>query len=315
MKLSCLVSYLNHLDSMAVQAAGKAVGLVLDPMIHDVINHELQFGEHSPRLAAINHSVQNSTKDFQHEMATLRDQVLTNIEHLEPQYLAESYKLYSQNMRNDSTELMLNRRFNLDQHAACHVRSRIMNYADWHYPGMVVRPGLEPWIQDLVALDPMYLVDVDHDMLRPCMQCFPPEYQHRLRCYIIREYTDTVTLMDLPRQQMAFVLVYNYFHYKPLEVIRCMLSEIWQCLRPGGVVAFTFNNCDRSGAVELAERYFMCYTPARLVLPAAELLGFELVHTYDIDAATTWIELRRPGELHSLRGGQALAKPVPIQGR
>lgn len=308
MKLSRLVSYLNHLDALDIHAASTAVGAVLDPVVHYVSQHELQFDQRSDKLNSMSGAVQTLIRDFQQEVSALRSQIQANVEHLEPHYLSESYKLYSENMRNDSVDLMLNRRFNLASDVAAYIRARILRYGDWHFPGMIVRPGLEPWIQDLVALDPLYLVDIDHDMLRPVIQTFPQEYQNRLRCHIIREYTDTVSLAGLPQQQMAFVLVYNYFNYKPLEMIRTMLSEIWNCLRPGGVVAFTFNNCDRAGGVDLAERYFMCYTPGRLVLSAATMLGYDVVHTYDIDAATTWAELRRPGQLQSLRGGQALAK-------
>jgi hypothetical protein len=80
-------------------------------------------------------------------------------------------------------------------------------------------------------------------------------------------------------------------------------------------LAFTFNDCDRWGGVEMAERHYACYTPGRLLLAAAELTGYESLHRYDIDAGITWLELRRPGVLHNLRGGQALARILPESSR
>jgi predicted methyltransferase len=106
--------------------------------------------------------------------------------------------------------------------------------------------------------------------------------------------------------------VYNFFNYKPLEIVNQYLTEIYQKLKPGGVVAFTFNDCDHSGAAALAERNFMCYTPGRLVLAHAQTLGFQVRQRYRMNSSTTWIELQRLGQLTSLRGGQSLAKVVDL---
>jgi predicted methyltransferase len=106
-------------------------------------------------------------------------------------------------------------------------------------------------------------------------------------------------------------LVYYFFNFKPIEIIRAYMTEIYVKLKPGGTFAMTFNDCDRSGGVDLAERSFACYTPAHAVLSAATTAGFELHQSFKIDAANTWLEFRRPGQLTSLRGGQTLATVMP----
>ena len=93
--------------------------------------------------------------------------------------------------------------------------------------------------------------------------------------------------------------------------MRAYLTEIYQKLRPGGVMAFTFNDCDRAGAVKNAENFFMCYTPGSMLQSLCESLGFVMRYRYDVDAATTWMELEKPGIKPSLRGGQALAELKP----
>ena len=72
----------------------------------------------------------------------------------------------------------------------------------------------------------------------------------------------------------------------------------------------TFNDCDRRGAVELAERWNNCYTPGRLVRSLCESVGFVIEQEYVIDSAVNWLELRKPGTMVSLRGGQTLARII-----
>jgi len=72
----------------------------------------------------------------------------------------------------------------------------------------------------------------------------------------------------------------------------------------------TFNDCDNEKAVDLVERHFSCYTPGYLIKDLATNIGYSEVFSYNGDQPSTWIELRKPGELSSLRGGQTLARIV-----
>jgi hypothetical protein len=310
MKLSNLVAYLNHLDSFDTQGAQQVLQQHVDPVLHVIKTHDLQFSGIVDRLGTARRTLDTTLSDIDSAILDLKKEIKSNIESMEPKYLVASYNLYSEGMVHDTDQHILERRFALDEASRDYLRARIMRHSDWHYPGMMIRPGLENWIQDLVALDPMYLVDTSDSLLDPCRQRFPIEYQNRLRSYVIKESTEHTMLAKLPQQQMAFVLMYNFLHYKPMELIRCYLQEIYGCLRPGGTLAFTFNNCDRTGGVSNAERFYMCYTPARLILAAAEFAGFEITHVYHIDAASTWVELTKPGKMTNIRGGQTLAKIV-----
>lgn len=310
MNLSKLVAFLNHVRQFRSDNSRHAIEQNLEVITNVIEQHELQFQDIPQRLKQCTTEIHDSIDRFDQLIDELMSNLKTNIEAEEPLYLQESYRLYNQYMRNDSNQVMLDRRLNLGKEAEDHLRSRINRHSDWHYPGMILRPGLEDWIHGLVALDPLYLVDVNMEMMASCQSLFNPDYQKRLRYYTIQESTDSQMLQRLPRNQMAFVLAYNYFNYKPLELIRCFLTELYDIMRPGGTLAFTFNDCDKDGGVKLSERYFMCYTPGRLLLSAAEMIGFQIAHTYDIDSAITWAELVKPGDLHNLRGGQSLAKIV-----
>jgi hypothetical protein len=61
----------------------------------------------------------------------------------------------------------------------------------------------------------------------------------------------------------------------------------------------------------LVEQKYCCYTPGHLIMQLAQTLGFEIVFKWSDEGPWTWLELQRPGELTSVRGGQALAKIIP----
>jgi SAM-dependent methyltransferase len=131
-----------------------------------------------------------------------------------------------------------------------------------------------------------------------------------VRYFVKQPFSDGAILSAVPDEQLGVILAYNFFNYKPFEVIQKYLEEMYQKLRPGGVVMMTINDCDRPGGVDLVDRYAAAYTPSSLVQGYAEKLGYQVFFRYDLDAAVTWLEFVRPGKLTSLRGGQTLAKTV-----
>jgi hypothetical protein len=60
----------------------------------------------------------------------------------------------------------------------------------------------------------------------------------------------------------------------------------------------------------LAERRYACYTPGSLIKELATNIGYVQMFSWDNDGPTTWLELKKPGTLTSLRGGQTLAKII-----
>jgi hypothetical protein len=126
--------------------------------------------------------------------------------------------------------------------------------------------------------------------------------------YTVREELDHEILEKVPNEQIGLCLVYNFFEFKPFEIVRKYLTEIFQKLKPGGTLIMTFNDCDRDKAVKLAEQHYACYTPGAMVQQFAATVGYDQVFSWNNNGPTTWLELRKPGTLTSLRGGQTLAK-------
>lgn len=308
MKLSTIVAYHNLIEEISPDNEAFRAHRDLDRLLHTVRSHAVQLPMLTEKLGNDIKKVNDNLAEIHITLDTIKTELRDMIESMQPKYFADSYRLY-QEMQTESTEYILNRRPKMDQSLFDFLRGRVLRHADWHHPCMVIRPGIEPLVSDLVACDPLYLVDIRHDLLQPAQTRFTPEYQRRLRSYVINESGQPV-LGALPDGQFNYVLAYNFFNYRPLELFKTYFAEIFTKLKPGGCLAMTFNNCDRAGGVILAENVFQCYTPGKMIMSLAESYGFEINYFYQIDAANAWLEIKRPGTSASLRGGQSLAKVV-----
>jgi hypothetical protein len=75
------------------------------------------------------------------------------------------------------------------------------------------------------------------------------------------------------------------------------------------VFVFTYNNCDYPIAVKNFEKALYSYTPGRLLTSMVDMLGYEILNKYDEKTTNvSWLELKKPGTLSTLRGGQCLGK-------
>jgi SAM-dependent methyltransferase len=163
----------------------------------------------------------------------------------------------------------------------------------------------------MVSFDPLYLVDIRYELLQPALDKFNSLYQRRLRTHIVTENFNEDILNNLPNNQFGFCLAYDYLNYRPFEIIKKYLIEMYQKLKSGGTFILTFNDCDKANAVKLAEKNERPYTPGNLIKSLAISIGYEIIFTDTTDEASTWLEIRKPGTLTSLRGGQTLARIIP----
>jgi SAM-dependent methyltransferase len=310
MKLSTLVNYRNQLDSMSADPIGQVADKEIEKITYLAQNQNIQIAEFAQQLQQRRNDIQQSFNLFENDLTALKQELGHLIDATEKPWFAESYRLYEQEMVNETNEYILNRRPDIAPETEQFYRTRIVRYNSWQHPAMIIRPGRETYINELLASDPLYLVDENHDLLMPAMSLFNEQYQNRLRSYNINERQDQEILGKLPNGQFGLVFAYNFFNFRPFEVLKKYLDEIYQKLRPGGVLAMTFNDCDRDKGVILVEQHFCCYTPGYLVRELAQRLGYEVAFSWNDGGPTTWLELQKPGEFTSLRGGQALAKIV-----
>ena len=299
--LSDLVFLKNQLDKLSAVPA------------RDIANQSLN--EITYLAASLNKRQQdiNDAFDmFERDFNNLKTQLDKDISDAEPPLFQESYKSYTDvlewELYEDSATVLkirTNNRISMDLY-----RSRVKLYADWRMPALIIRPSAGPFIEDMVGHDPLYIVDLKHDLLLPALSTFSTQYQNRLRSYTIVEDFDREILSKIPNNQIGLCVAYDYLDYRPFEMIQKYLKEVFEKLKPGGTFIMTFNDCDRVSAVRLAEKNHRSYTPGSFIKNLAINIGYEIAYSYNTYEASTWLELRKPGVLDSIKGGQPLAKIV-----
>jgi SAM-dependent methyltransferase len=290
-----------------VYKAAAAAQSEVTKITHTVQHSEIQIDDHTATLISIQQDLEESLKQYEQKLAHLRQGVQILLEQHEQKYFADSTGNYQQGMRLDTPTQILARTSSIDPDSHMLLESRLKTHANWQFPGMLIRPAHNHWIESLVALDPMYLVDTHADLFAPVTSLFTPEYQQRLRYYVIEEYTSDQIFWNLPQEQFGVVCAFNYFNFKPWEVIKQYLDEVFVLLRPGGSFLFSFNDCDNWRAVGLAEHHYCSYTPGRLLRKHVLDLGYKIISDHQTQTGPSWIELRKPGVFDSIRGAQALA--------
>ena len=217
MKLSDLVAYKTALDELSTQPVQREVELGLGKITHLVSTQSIQLANFQQQLDSQYDVIHQHINQFEHQLGQLKQAIKLQIELEEKYWFQESYRLYDQEMRNDSAEHILNRRPILNDDTENLLRVRIQNYVDWQHAGMIIQPGLEKFVEDMVGFDPLYLVAQQHDLLVPAFEKFPEEYQRRLRLYTVREDLDSTILEKIPDAQIGLCLVYNFLNSSRLK--------------------------------------------------------------------------------------------------
>lgn len=336
-----LVSFCNKLEQLSSVDLKDTVETELKKIIF-TINSQIFFNTSvTSGLEDDYTSIKNEFNNFETSLNRIKNEVYSLISSLEQPWLESSYHLYKTvqynkeqygfyedtedshtnefgivvrgpspgkiNYKNSMLEQIQTRQLEITDETRELFKSRVNNFADWHYPGMLIGANNEMFMEFMVATDPLYLVDELEELVTPIIAQFNARYQQRLRKYIIDEAHDAM-FEKLPNNSIGLCVAYNHFEYRPIEIIKQYIQEIYSKLCLGGTLAMTFNDCDRYSAVMLAERQYACYTPGRLLYDFIKEVGFEISFKWNDSGPVTWLELRKPGELSSIRGGQTLAK-------
>lgn len=308
MKLSTLLKYKNELSKIIPLDTASLVNDTLASVLHTVETSDVQFSNLTNKLNSNYRKIIDALVEFESNVDEIQEELNRLIAASEDLYYHDSNELYNPTLLHVTAESILTRTLTLIDDGREYINSRLKIHSNWQHAGMIIRPGHEDWINNLVNYDPLYLVDQRNDLLEPAVLRFNDQYKRRLRTYVIGEDTSGRFLDKLPNGQFGFCLVYNFLNYKPIEVLYQYLTELFDKLKPGGILAMTFNNCDFASGASLVEYKFMSYTPGHRVIDHIKKLGFIIDQTRQLDAACTWLELRKPGTLTSMRGGQSLAK-------
>jgi len=224
-----------------------------------------------------------------------------------------THKLFANNYEleeryGDVDHIRNNRRIILSEDVEDVVKQRILLHTSWRYPALEIGCRDGEWTQFLVAADPLYIMDRHQEFIDSTAHKFTPEYRRRLRQYHLVDHD----LSKLPQGQMAFVFSWGYFNYVSIDTMKQYLKQIYTVLRPGGTFMFSFNDGDTPTGAGMAENFSQSYMPKSMLLPLCESLGFDIASTFDYETNISWLEIKRPGELHTVKAHQALGEIKPI---
>ena len=319
MNFTELIRLSNYLDDLTMQDIQQDVVGRFNTIMHNSDIPEAGVDSIFRQTLSNSHdALQQLFFNFEKDLDNFKSEVKTKIEKEGRAWLQKSYTMYEQQLEThlsqqpEAVDLHKNKPIGLSEELRELFNTKVGSYNSWLYPAMIIHPMSEPFIQQLLGSDPLYIVDESRYLLDPVLDQFNEGYRRRLRPYVIEESFDQAILKDLPDNQFGFVFAYNYLNYRPFEIIKKYLEEIYKKLAAGGTLIMTFNDCDRYQAIQLVEQNITCYTPGSLIYGWIDYIGFEEISRHeDKNSPSTWIELRKPGELSSLRGGQSLAKILP----
>ena len=318
MKLSELVAYRNDIAQHSVAKDASRMFRTVQDLINDVkanrvreAHDKIRFGEGTYLEQALedNALLEQTVNDVQQNLGFYLEQLDLVVLEQGEQYLQNSRDHFDNGWKKDDVNVILNRKLEYTKELASKLRSRLSVYADWRYPGLCVGPLRSEFTDELISNDPLYIADIDEQLLTPFLDEQNEVYRHRIRPYVIQHWDWNRKLFkDLPNGQFGLVFIANYFEYKPLEGIKSILAEVHDLLRPGGTCMFTFNDCDNYQNIKLCERGFKTYTPGSMLMEVAKELGYKITYKHDHAYGFGWMEITKRGSLRTRKGGQTLAK-------
>jgi len=295
MKLYDLVKFRQRLhDEYSVQRSVTELTQVVNQLTD--LNRDLD-----PRYAEYVHSNIDAFTDIIQQVQQQHGTLSTFIEQLDQHIELVTYELFSGAYSDELNSAMMNhehrmsRIINLPDMAKDSIISRIRRYSDFHYLGMELGPRTGELTSYMVACDPLYIVDLDDRFLDQTLKQFPELYQTRVYRYIIDIIPD---FSIFPKSQFGFIFSYDYFNYLSSTTIDSYLQGLYDLLRPGGVLMFTYNDGETPNGAAYAETRWHSYVPKSKLIELVKQKGFEIINTESFDSgAVNWIELQRPGEI------------------
>ena len=313
-KLRDIVRYRAMVDSIDMDAIRRDINEKLSKVCNDLAINNFDAENLKDQLLHSHLKVLNNLEDMALDLNTFKEEINKEVKHLEAPYYEKSKEIYKNytlmspmdklsRLKNkdllfheDTTELLINT-----------ITIKISN----QYACCQLAPGYGDVTKHLVHGTPLYIVEEDKEGSVVNTDFFNQIMTNRIAWYEMND-ADEEILAVLPQEQIGCFVVIDYFNFKSEDIIEKYLKSIYNCLRPGGTVIFTFNNCDYPNAIDKVDEMYYCYTTGTQMKKICSSIGFEILRLtaigYDeLDNGISWLEIKKPGKLGSIRAAQGLA--------
>ena len=150
MKLSDLVAYRNLLQSPEYDPEHKQIMARMEAIVHTILNHPVQFPICNTDIGLRAKNIRKALKDFRGELDTLKNEVNTLILREGKAAYQRSLQWFEQEAVMEEPEYTLGRRLAMTPQDRDVIVGRLRQHNDWRLPAMIIHPGLEDFIQNMV---------------------------------------------------------------------------------------------------------------------------------------------------------------------
>lgn len=313
MQLRNIVKYKQLIESLDDIGLRKNINKQLSDVLTDLHTHEFDTDNLKENIMDNHLEVLKNLEDMSDNLNKFREKLQQLVNDLEKQYYEKNKDIYKMNLAQSTQQKMDRHIFkNLlaNDSSSKLLYDRIGFYVSEKYPGLHLGPGYGEITNQLVGLNPLYLMDDSVDMFKAIKGWREPAFQRRLRYYIVEEEHDD-PLHELPQKQLGLIVAVNWFNFRPVKVIKKYLESMMNALRPGGVVVFTFNNCNYPKGVDKVDESYYCYTTDTEIKQMCIQLGYEILNSFDegydeLDMGISWLEIKKPGTRNSIRSKETM---------
>jgi len=187
-------------------------------------------------------------------------------------------------------------------------KSVVTGYCNWEYPVMEIFPGKGNMLQHALSGEPLYIVDWDEDLLDSVANQFNSYYAtKRLMRYKIEEYD----LSALPQNSFGFIYSINWLVFEQQPGLIELAKSVYNCLMPGGVYLFYYNNSDDWWSVMNYSHYYFGLVDTKDLNKALQDVGFEIVdNVRSKEMNTSYFICKKPGEINYIKNSSVLGKII-----
>ena len=301
-------------DNLSVNHVHDELESLLQRISVDLGSQNIDFDNLKEKITQNRQTIFETLENLNSNLVSFKQELDNFVKGIETPYYQKSREYYQEGLK-DSADYILDRysfkKLLYEQESYEFFLSRVKLQTNWKWPALEIRPATCDITESLVGCDPLYLVDTDKDLFKIAQQKWTPEYQRRLRYYIINEQAAKI-FDQLPQGQFGLIVAVDYLNFRPLEMIQRYMKEIFDLLRPGGVTIFTYNNCDFPIGVDNFENAYYCYTPGKKVKEICEAAGFKIAASFDLENNVSWLEIEKPGRRQTIRSAQTIGQILNI---
>ena len=313
-KLRDIVRYRAMVDSIDMDTIRKDINETLSKVCNDLAINNFDAENLKDRMLNSHLSVLNNLESMSLDLNTFKEEINKQVKKIEEPYYEKSKEIYKNHellSPMDKLSRLKNKDLLFHEDTTKELINAITIKISNQYACCQLAPGYGDITKHLVHGTPLYIVEEDREGSVVNTDFFNQIMTNRIAWYTMDD-NDKEILSALPQNQIGCFVVIDYFNFKSEDIIEKYLKSIYKCLRPGGAVIFTFNNCDYPNAIDKVDEMYYCYTTGTQMKKICSSIGFEILRLnamgYDeLENGISWLEIKKPGELNTIRSAQGLA--------